>query len=62
VRVFGAEQLEQGGEMKPANETELRELRYRTDVVRTWPASERRDVTLAGIYYRLMILEMQGLK
>ena len=48
--------------MKPANESELRQLRYRTDVVRTWPASERRDITLAGIYYRLMILEMQGLK
>ena len=59
VRVFGAEQLEQRGEMKPPNETELRQLRYRVDVVRTWPASERRDVTLAGIYYRLMILEMQ---
>jgi len=48
--------------MKPANETELRQLRYRSDVVRTWPVSERRDVTLAGIYHRLMILEMQGLK
>ena len=49
--------------MKPANETELRQLRYRADVVRTWPASERRDVTLAGIYFRLaMIQEMEGLK
>lgn len=45
-----------------ANESELRQLRYRNDVVRTWPASERRDVTLAGIYYRLMILEMKGPK
>ena len=48
--------------MKPTNETELRQLRYRSDVVRTWPVSERRDITLAGIYYRLMILQMQGLK
>ena len=48
--------------MKPANESELRQLRYRNDVVRTWPASERRDATLAGIYYRLMILEMKGPK
>ena len=62
VRIFGAERLEQRGEMKPANESELRQLRYRNDVVRTWPASERRDVTLAGIYYRLMILEMKGPK
>jgi hypothetical protein len=49
--------------MKPANETELRQLRYRADVVRTWPASERRDVTLAGIYYRLAIIqEMERLQ
>jgi len=43
--------------MKPANETELRQLRYRADVVRNWPASERRDITLAGIYYRLAIIQ-----